>query len=234
MTHTNPNVIRDATNGDVAADSYRNYKRDVEMMRELGLDAYRFSLSWTRILPTGMANEVNPAGIEFYNNYINEMLKYNITPLATLYHWDLPQKLQELGGLANPLFSDWFEDYARVVFENFGDRVKMFITFNEPREICYQGYGGDLKAPILNSTAMGTYLCGKNLVVAHAKAYHLYDKEFRPTQKGQCGITISVNWFGAATDSAEDQLAAELKRQGEVIQLTRTKLIQNYIKFQRK
>ncbi|PZC77129.1 hypothetical protein B5X24_HaOG203683 [Helicoverpa armigera] len=215
MTHTNPTVIRDQSNGDIAADSYHNYKRDIEMMRELGLDAYRFSMSWTRILPTGMANEVNPAGIEFYNHFINEMLKYNITPLVTLYHWDMPQKLQELGGLANPLFTGWFEDYARVVFENFGDRVKMFITFNEPREICYQGYGADLKAPILNSTAVGTYLCAKNLVMAHARAYHLYDKEFRATQGGQCGITISVNWFGPVTDSAEDAVAAEIKKQGE-------------------
>ncbi|XP_063896042.1 lactase/phlorizin hydrolase [Helicoverpa armigera] len=215
MTHTNPTVIRDQSNGDIAADSYHNYKRDIEMMRELGLDAYRFSMSWTRILPSGMANEVNPAGIEFYNHFINEMLKYNITPLVTLYHWDMPQKLQELGGLANPLFAGWFEDYARVIFENFGDRVKMFITFNEPREICYQGYGADLKAPILNSTAVGTYLCAKNLVMAHARAYHLYDKEFRATQGGQCGITISVNWFGPVTDSAEDAVAAEIKKQGE-------------------
>nr|QLC28931.1 beta-glucosidase [Spodoptera frugiperda] len=215
MVHNTPEVIRDLSNGDVAADSYHNYKRDVEMMRELGLDAYRFSLSWARILPTGMANEVNPAGIAFYNNYIDEMLKYNITPLITLYHWDLPQKLQELGGFANPFISDWFEDYARVVFENFGDRVKMFITFNEPREICFEGYGSATKAPILNATAMGAYLCAKNLVTAHAKAYYLYDREFRPVQGGQCGITISVNWFGPATPTPEDEMAAELKRQGE-------------------
>ncbi|KAJ8715713.1 hypothetical protein PYW07_010195 [Mythimna separata] len=215
MTHTNPTVIRDSSNGDIAADSYHNYKRDVEMMRELGLDAYRFSLSWARILPTGMANEINPAGIAYYNNLINEMLKYNIEPMITLYHWDLPQKLQELGGFVNPLFTDWFEDYARVVFENFGDRVKMFITFNEPYQICYQGYGATIKAPILNSTAIGTYLCAKHLVVAHAKAFHLYDKEFKPTQKGVCGITISVNWFDAATDTEEDRAAAEMKRQGE-------------------
>uniref|UniRef100_A0A2A4JNV2 Cytosolic beta-glucosidase n=1 Tax=Heliothis virescens TaxID=7102 RepID=A0A2A4JNV2_HELVI len=215
MTHTNPTVIRDQSNGDIAADSYHNYKRDVEMMRELGLDAYRFSMSWSRILPTGMANEVNPAGIEYYNNYINEMLKYNIIPMVTLYHWDLPQKLQELGGFANPLISDWFEDYARVVFENFGDRVKHFITFNEPREICYEGYGSNTKAPILNATGVGTYLCAKNLVMSHAKAYHLYDKEFRATQGGQCGITISVNWFEAATETAEDEFAAELMRQSQ-------------------
>ena len=208
MFHTDPTVVKDGSNGDVAADSYHNYKRDVEMLRELGVDVYRFSISWSRILPTGMVNEINPAGIEFYNNYINEMLKYNIRPMATIYHFDLPQKLQELGGFQNPLISDWFVDYARVVFENFGDRVKMFITFNEPNEFCHLNYGGSL----------GTYLCTKNLLVAHARAYHMYNKEFKPTQKGQCGIAISVPGFDAATDSAEDQLAAELKRQGEVIE----------------
>lgn len=215
MTHNNPNVIKDVSNGDVAADTYNNYKRDVEMMRELGLDAYRFSLSWSRILPDGFSNKVNKAGIDFYNNYIDEMLKYNIVPMITLYHWDLPQKLQELGGFANPLIAEWFEDYAKVVYENFGDRVKHWITFNEPREICFEGYGFNTKAPILNATAVGTYICAKNLVMAHARAYHLYNNEFKAHQKGECGITISVNWFGARTDSEEDKFAAEIKRQGE-------------------
>ncbi|CAH0747229.1 unnamed protein product [Diatraea saccharalis] len=215
MTHNKADVIKDLSNGDIAADTYNNYKMDVEMMRELGLDAYRFSLSWARILPEGFSHNVNEEGVAFYNNYINEMLKYNIQPLITLYHWDLPQKLQELGGFVNPLFSDWFEDYARVAFERFGDRVKFWITFNEPREICYEGYGSATKAPILNATAVGTYLCAKNLVIGHAKAYHAYNKDFKPTQNGQCGITISVNWFGAATDSEEDQIAAELRRQAE-------------------
>nr|AEW46866.1 seminal fluid protein CSSFP016 [Chilo suppressalis] len=215
MTHNKPEVIKDMTNGDIAADTYNNYKRDVEMMRELGLDAYRFSLSWARLLPDGFTNNVNEAGVTFYNNYIDEMIKYNIQPMVTLYHWDLPQKLQELGGFVNPLFTDWFEDYARLAFERFGDRVKFWITFNEPREICYEGYGAATKAPILNATAVGTYLCAKNLVIAHAKAYHAYVKDFKPNQNGQCGITISVNWFGPATDSEEDHIMAELRRQAE-------------------
>ncbi|CAH2059137.1 unnamed protein product, partial [Iphiclides podalirius] len=215
MTHTKPHVIKDQSNGDIAADTYHNYKRDVEMMRELGLDAYRFSLSWSRILPDGFSNRVSKAGVTFYNNYIDEMLKYGITPMITLYHWDLPQKLQELGGFANPLFSDWFEDYARVVFEHFGDRVKYWITFNEPREICFEGYDTTTKAPQLNATGVGAYLCAKSLVLAHAKAFHAYRNDFAPSQGGQCGITISVNWFGAKTDTEEDQFAAELYRQGE-------------------
>ncbi|KAJ8709811.1 hypothetical protein PYW08_009815 [Mythimna loreyi] len=217
-THNNPARIKDGSNGDVAADSYHNYKRDVEMMRELGLDAYRFSISWARILPTGFANEVNPAGIAYYNNLIDEMLKYNIAPLVTIFHWDLPQTLEDLGGVLNPLFSDWFEDYARVIFENFGDRVKNFITFNEPKEYCIlslMGIGADDKNLTLSSSAVSTYLCAKNLLMGHAKAYRLYDKEFREKHGGQCGITISVNWFEPATETPEDEFAAELRRQGE-------------------
>ncbi|XP_068625370.1 myrosinase 1-like [Battus philenor] len=215
MTHNYPDAIKDQTNGDVAADTYHNYKRDVEMMRELGLDAYRFSLSWARILPNGFANKRSEAGIAFYNNYINEMLKYGITPMVTIYHWDLPQKLQELGGFMSPLFPEWYEDYARVVFEEFGDRVKLWITFNEPREICYEGYDIDRKAPRVNATGIGVYICAKNLVMAHARAYHLYKNEFASSQDGVVGITISVNWFGPLTDSEEDELAAELTRQGQ-------------------
>ncbi|XP_026313554.1 lactase-phlorizin hydrolase-like [Hyposmocoma kahamanoa] len=215
MTHNRPTVIKDQSNGDIAADTYHNYRRDVEMMRELGLDAYRFSLSWSRILPTGRSNYLSQSGINFYNNYINEMLKYNITPMVTLYHWDLPQPLQDIGGFTNPLIAELFEDYARVAYEQFGDRVKHWITFNEPREICYEGYGYDTKAPLVNASGIGEYLCAKNLVMAHAKAYHAYNKDFKDRQRGVCGITISVNWMGPVTDSVEDHKAAELRRQGE-------------------
>ncbi|CAD0205436.1 unnamed protein product [Chrysodeixis includens] len=221
MTHMSPGFIEDKSNGDIAADSYHNYKRDVQMLREMSLDTYRFSISWPRILPTGMPNDINPAGIAFYKNFINELLKYKITPMVTLYHWDLPQKLQELGGFANPLISDWFADYARIVFQNFGDRVKHFITFNEPRETCivsnmFSSFNGSAgPEPFNKSTNIVNYLCAKHLAVANAKAYHIYDKEFRATQKGQCGITVSVDWYGAHTNSPEDKNAAELKRQGE-------------------
>ncbi|XP_026764169.2 myrosinase 1-like [Galleria mellonella] len=215
MTHNTPEVIKDQSNGDIAADSYTNYKRDVEMMRELGLDAYRFSLSWSRILPNGLSNNINEAGVAFYNNYINEMLKYNITPIVTLYHWDLPQKLADMGGFMNPLITDWFEEYARIAYDLFGDRVKHWITFNEPREICFEGYGSTTKAPRANLTDVGTYICAKNLVIAHAKAYYAYNNYFKQRQGGECGITISVNWFGPLTESSEDEAAAEIKRQSE-------------------
>lgn len=214
MTHTDPSLIADRTNGDVAGDSYHQYQRDVEMMRELGLDYYRFSLSWSRILPNSFPDKINEAGVAYYNNLINEMLKYNIEPMITLYHWDLPQKLQELGGWTNPHIVDWYADYARVAFELFGDRVKNWITMNEPREICYQGYGVDTMAPRLNMNGVAEYMCAKNLLMAHAKAYHIYDDEFRSRNSGNIFITLSASWVEPETP--KDALAAEETHQFEV------------------
>lgn len=169
-------------------------------MRELGLDFYRFSLSWPRILPTSFPDKINEAGVQYYNNLIDEMLKYNIQPMITLYHWDLPQKLQEMGGWANPHIVDWFGDYARTVFQLFGDRVKYWITINEPYQVCNQGYGDVIKAPVLNSKGVAEYMCAKNLLLAHARAYHIYDEEFRPNQDGAIFISFSAQWYEPETD----------------------------------
>lgn len=195
MTHTNPCVILDCSNADTAANSYHLYKRDVEMMRELGIDFYRFSLSWPRILPTSFPDRINEAGVQYYNNLIDEMIKYDIEPMATLYHWDLPQKLQDLGGWTNPYIVDWFGDYARTVFELFGDRVKLWITINEPYQVCNQGYGDRAKAPRVNSSGVGEYICTKNLLLAHARAYHIYNQEFRPKFGGSIFIAYSAVWY---------------------------------------
>lgn len=194
----------DGSSGDIADDSYHQYVRDVEMMRELGLDYYRFSLSWSRILPTSFPDEDNEAGIEYYNNLINEMLKYNIQPMITLYHWDLPQKLQDLGGWTNPQIASWFSDYARVAFERFGDRVKYWITMNEPREVCYQGYGGGTLAPLYTYPGVADYMCSKNLLMAHATVYHLYDEEFRPSQGGKIFISLSAGWYEPESEEHTD------------------------------
>ncbi|GBP05960.1 Myrosinase 1 [Eumeta japonica] len=208
ITHSRPELIKDLSNGDVADDSYHLYERDVEMMRELGIDFYRFSLSWPRLLPSGFSDRVNEAGVAYYNNLINEMLKYNIEPMITLYHWDLPQRLQDLGGWTNPLIEDWFADYARVAFEQFGDRVKYWITINEPKEVCYHGYGSTGLAPMLNYPGIAEYMCAKNLLVAHAKAYHIYDDEFKSKYGGIVGIAFSATWHEPATDSPADIQAA--------------------------
>lgn len=184
LIHTQPEFVKDRTNADVACDSYHLYKRDAEMVNELGVDIYRFSISWSRVLPTGFANDVNPLGINYYNNLIDELLKYNITPMVTIYHWDLPQKLQEIGGWSNAHIVDYYTDYAKVLFQYFGDRVKYWVTFNEPMQTCLEGYGGTLRAPALNKTGIAEYLCTHNLLKAHASAYHLFDKEYRSLSGG--------------------------------------------------
>ncbi|NLC41915.1 MAG: family 1 glycosylhydrolase, partial [Erysipelothrix sp.] len=127
-----PGKTFEGTNGDIAADHYHRYKEDIALMHEQGLRTYRFSISWPRILPQGRG-EINQLGIDFYNNVINECLKYNIEPMVTIYHWDLPKTLQdEYDGWESRQIVEDFVEYARVCFENFGDRVKYWIVLNEP------------------------------------------------------------------------------------------------------
>jgi beta-glucosidase/6-phospho-beta-glucosidase/beta-galactosidase len=215
-THTHPSPIKDGSTGDTAADSYHQYKRDVELMQELDLDFYRFSISWPRILPSGFPDKINQAGVDYYNNLINEMLHKNITPFATIYHWDLPYNLQKMGGWSNPLIVNWFVDYARVLFSIFGDRVQYWITINEPKQICYEGYGSDIKAPFLNVTGVAEYMCAKNVLLAHARTYRLYDEQFRKLQNGSIGISISCTWFEPTSDTVDDHQAAVDARRFDV------------------
>lgn len=185
MTHTNKSFVKDGSNADVAADSYNLYKRDAEMVHELGVDIYRFSISWPRILPNGLTNEVNQLGLEYYDNLITELQKYNVTPMVTMYHWDLPQKMQSIGGWANPHLIDFFTDYASLLLKYFGHKVKYWVTFNEPMQTCLEGYGGTYRAPALNRHGMAEYLCTHNLLKAHASVYHLFDKEYRHLLDGK-------------------------------------------------
>lgn len=154
------------------------------MLSELGVDFYRFSISWTRILPSGLSNNINQKGIEYYDKLIDELLKNDIQPMITMYHWDLPQNLQNLGGWANPKIVDLFRDYARVLFDNYGDRVKVWSTFNEPAVVCKSGYGGSF-APGLGMSGLADYQCSHNILKAHANVYHMYNDEYRSSQKGE-------------------------------------------------
>ena len=122
----------------ICADHYHHYAEDIALMAEMGFKSYRFSIAWTRILPKGIG-EVNPKGIEFYNNVINECLKYNITPIVTMFHFDMPAALDEMGSWSNPDSIDWFVNFARVMFENFGDRVKYWLTINEQNVLTLSG-----------------------------------------------------------------------------------------------
>mgnify|MGYP006309633843 CR=1 FL=1 len=129
FSHT-PNKIKRGHTGDVACDHYHRYEEDVALMQQLNLDAYRFSISWPRILPLGKG-QVNARGLDFYERLVDKLLEAGIIPFATLYHWDLPQAIQDEGGFVNRDCAKYFADYAKVVVNKLGDRVKHWITFNE-------------------------------------------------------------------------------------------------------
>ncbi|MDD4688390.1 MAG: GH1 family beta-glucosidase [Eubacteriales bacterium] len=179
FSHTEGKIYNGHT-GDVACDHYHRYKEDVALMKEIGLKAYRFSLSWARILPEG-TGKINPKGIEFYNNLINELIDAGIEPYITLYHWDYPQALFEKGGWLNPESPKWFEEYAKTVAENFSDRVKNFITFNEP--ICFVGLGyvTGSQAPGLKSSPRDVTRIGHNVLIAHGLGVKVLRENARQT-----------------------------------------------------
>ncbi|XP_045539978.1 myrosinase 1-like [Papilio machaon] len=214
--HSHPELVADGRNGDVACDSYHKYKRDVELLRELGVDYYRFSISWPRVLPSGFPHEQNEHGFQYYDNLIDELLNYNITPMITLYHFDLPQKLQDLGGWVNPLSSDWFEDYARVVFNKYAHKVPFWITINQPNAICIYGYGDRMLAPGIDAKGVSEYLCAKNILLAHAKVYRLYEREFKKKYKGSVGISMAINWSDPLNNKTENVEAVERYREFEM------------------
>ncbi len=207
FTHT-PGKIAEGATGDVTCDHYHKFKEDVALMADLGLKAYRLSISWSRILPTGRG-EVNPEGIRFYSGLIDELLAHGITPWVTLYHWDLPLALQlEMDGWRNPAIADAFAEYAAVCFEHFGDRVKHWITLNEPWVVSIFGYGNGVMAPGRVSTSE-PYEVAHQLLRAHANAVHVYRTRFQDSQKGTIGITNNCDWREPLTDSDQDKEAAQ-------------------------
>ncbi|XP_017483825.1 PREDICTED: myrosinase 1 isoform X2 [Rhagoletis zephyria] len=209
LTHRFPEKIDDQSNGDISSDSYHQWRRDVQMIRDLNVHVYRFSISWTRIMPGGYMNQVSSDGIRHYSDLINELLHYNITPMVTIYHWDLPQRLQELGGWTNPEIIPVFKDYARLLFEMYGDRIKIWTTINEPWHICEFGYGVDYMAPSYNYPGIPSYLCAHNLLKAHAEVVHMYREKYQDLQKGKIGLTMDTSWMEPKTDSVDDQEASE-------------------------
>lgn len=191
-----PGKVKNMDTGAVAVDHYHRYKEDVQLMKNMGLKYYRLSIAWPRIIPAGIG-EVNEEGVAFYNRLIDELKANGIEPLVTLYHWDLPLALQVEydGWLGGDVIQDAFEKYARVCFDRFGDRVKHWLTLNEPWCSALLGYGWGIHAPgrkIHGETE--AYLAAHNLLLAHARAVDLYRREFKPTQRGRIGITLNCDW----------------------------------------
>lgn len=207
FVHT-PGKVANGDTGDVACDHYHRMQEDVGLMADMGLSAYRFSIAWPRILPAGYGAP-NPEGLQFYSDLIDTLLDHDITPWVTLYHWDLPLALQmEYDGWLNPKIADLFAEYAAVCFEHFGDRVKHWITLNEPWVVAILGYGQGVFAPGRVSTSE-PYLAAHQLLRAHAKAVDVYRRDFQPEQRGTIGITNNCDWREPLTDSPEDRRAAQ-------------------------
>ncbi|XP_012263148.2 myrosinase 1-like [Athalia rosae] len=208
LVHSKPWMILDETDGDLAADSYNKYKEDVHWVKRMKFDHYRISLSWARILPTGLSNSVSREGLRYYHNLIDELLANNIEPLVTIYHWDHPQVLEDMGGWTNHMMVKFYLEYANVVFREFGDKVKVFTTLNELQLFCLSGYGIGEIAPGKPLNITGAYLCGHNALKAHAEAYHLYNREYRSKQNGRVGIVSHCASYLPKTPN--DTLAAEI------------------------
>ncbi|KAF1976631.1 glycoside hydrolase [Bimuria novae-zelandiae CBS 107.79] len=205
LAHT-PGRVLDNSTGDDACRSYDFFKEDVKLMKSYGVNAYRFSLSWSRIIPLGSASDpVNEAGLAFYSDLIDELLAAGITPFLTLFHWDVPAALEERykSMLNQDKFVKDFVRYARVCFERFGDRVKHWITYNEPGVYALAGYAGGAHAPNRSSdrekydegdTSTEPWIVGHTQLVSHGHVVKVYRDEFQPKQGGTIGITLSGNW----------------------------------------
>nr|QJC44971.1 beta glucosidase 8 [Stevia rebaudiana] len=206
-------------NGDIADDHYHVFLRDIELMHSLGLQAYRFSISWARILPRGRFGKVNSAGIMFYNKIIENLILKGIEPFVTIYHVDFPQELEDrYGSWLNPEMQEEFIYFAEICFKAFGDRVKYWITINEPKSVTDYAYEVGIIPPSRCSSPFGNCLDGNsdiepiiamhNMLLAHGKAAKIYHENFQPKQGGSIGLTVHSCMYEPLTDSELDQKAA--------------------------
>lgn len=199
-----PGRTTNGDTGDIACDHYNRWRSDVTLMKELGLQAYRFSISWSRVFPEG-TGRINEKGLDFYEHLVDALLDKGITPNATLFHWDLPAALDDRGGWLNRDVADWFGDYATAVFARLGDRVPMWATLNEPWVVTDGGYLHGALAPghrNLYEAPIATH----NLMRAHGRGVQAFRAESRA---GQVGLVVNLEPKDAATDSREDRAAAQ-------------------------
>ncbi len=204
FSHTPGKVINGDT-GDVACDHYHRVDEDVQLISNLGLSAYRFSIAWPRIVPDG-GEAINQPGIDFYSRLVDKLLTANITPFVTLYHWDLPQPLQDQGGWLVRSTTDRFAHYADVISRALGDRVKHWMTLNEPWCSAVLGYQLGVHAPGFHHGFKEGLLAAHNLLLAHGKAVPILRQNTGST--GQVGIALNLSRAEPASDSPEDIAAA--------------------------
>ncbi|VAI19005.1 unnamed protein product [Triticum turgidum subsp. durum] len=221
FAHT-PGKIADGGNGDVALDFYHRYKEDLKLVVDMNMDAFRFSIAWSRILPTGsLSGGVNKEGIAFYNRLINEVIAKGLKPYVTLHHWDTPLGLEDkYGGFLSEKIVKDYVDFSDVCYNEFGDRVKHWTTFNEPWTYSTYGYATGVFAPgrcsphVSKSCGAGDsarepYIVTHNILLAHAATVDLYRRKYQKAQGGEVGITLVCHWYLPYTNSTADKDAAK-------------------------
>jgi len=203
-----PGKIERGETGDMACDHYHRMPADVALMKELGLNAYRFSVSWSRVIPEGQG-KVNERGLDFYDRLVDELGRAGIAANVTLHHWDLPQALQDRGGWPVRECADWFAEYARVVFDRLGDRVAMWATHNEPIVPSILGWGAGFVPPGMKDDK-ASYQAAHTLNLAHGKAVQVFRQGSYP---GKIGIVLDLHGMVPATSSEADVLACQRTRE---------------------
>ena len=198
FSHT-PGKVNNGNTGDVANDHYRLWKKDIRLMKQIGLQAYRFSISWPRILPNGRG-KVNQKGLDFYDKLVDGLLKEEIKPFVTLYHWDLPQALQDEGGWEARSTAEAFVEYTEAVSKTLGDRVKNWITHNEPAVVAWVGNDSGEHAPGNQDLSKGIAV-SHHLMLSHGWAVPVIR---RNSQDSEVGITLNVGWRVPASNSTFD------------------------------
>lgn len=203
FTHERGNIKNNDT-GDIACNHYHEYKKDIELMKKLGLDSYRFSISWPRILPKGKG-KINQQGLDFYRRLIDELLQAEISPAVTLYHWDLPQVLQDNDGWVNRDTVKYYNEYAHIMFKKLGDVVPLWITHNEPFVASFVGNLFGEHAPGYTNFQLALQVA-HNLLVSHGLAV----KTFRESGcKGEIGITLNLTPTHPNSESKKDKQAVK-------------------------
>lgn len=190
--------------GNVACDHYNRMEQDISLFKELGLPTYSFSISWTRILPEGRGT-INEKGLDFYDRLVDKLLDAKIQPKTTLYHWDFPQALQNLGGWPNRDSAEWFAEYADVVFNKLADRVHFWATINEPWVAAFLGYAYGTHAPGICDYSKA-YQSSHHLLLAHAKAVQVFRGG---GYDGKIGLILNLNGLKPASDSEADKRAMQ-------------------------
>ncbi|MDP1546636.1 MAG: GH1 family beta-glucosidase [Anaerolineales bacterium] len=198
FAHT-PYHVLTGENADIALDHYHRMPEDIALMKQFGFPYYRFGASWSRVMPTGEGNP-NPKGLDFYDRLVDELLKQGIQPKTTLYHWDLPQALQDKGGWANRDTTDRFAEYASHVFDRLGDRVRFWSTHNEPWVAAFLGYATGLHAPGICDYSQA-YQAAHHLLLSHGKTVQLFRQG---GYKGEIGLILNLNGLLPASDSQAD------------------------------